>query len=65
LSIVDKFIYYVGESFNITCDVSKFSGLPASNYLKSIALLRQTSQKEFYVIAQHQPFRAEPNTHKI
>ncbi|KAI8775412.1 hypothetical protein BgiBS90_023888, partial [Biomphalaria glabrata] len=63
-SIVD-IKYFVGESFNITCDVSKFSGLPASNYLQSIALLRQTSLSQFYVIAQHQPFIPEPETNTI
>ncbi|KAI8775427.1 hypothetical protein BgiMline_030816, partial [Biomphalaria glabrata] len=64
-SIVDKFIYDAGESFNITCDVSTFSGLPASDFLQSIALLRQTSEKEYYVIAQHQPFIPEPYTNII
>ncbi|KAH9504329.1 hypothetical protein Btru_064648 [Bulinus truncatus] len=59
--IVDRTQYYVGDTFNITCDITKFSGVPTSNYLTSLSLMRQTlTETKFTTIATYQPLDYPP-----
>ncbi|KAK6985698.1 hypothetical protein BgiMline_015296, partial [Biomphalaria glabrata] len=56
-SIVSQQLYTTGDTFNITCDASKFTGLPATNYFLSMSLLRKvSSQIDFVNIASYYPF---------
>ncbi|KAH9504328.1 hypothetical protein Btru_064644 [Bulinus truncatus] len=64
--IVDRTQYYVGDTFNITCDITKFSGVPTSNYLTKLALMRQTlTETKFTTIATYQPFLPNPNDQNV
>ncbi|KAK0043006.1 hemicentin-1, partial [Biomphalaria pfeifferi] len=63
-SIVSQLQYSSGDTFNITCDASKFSGLKTAHYFMSMSLWRQVSpQAAFIKIASYEPL-AEFNTTK-
>lgn len=58
--IVTQTQHYIGDTFNITCDGTKFAGLPVIDgldYLNSLSLWRQTiNESTFFVIATYSPF---------
>ncbi|KAI8775417.1 hypothetical protein BgiBS90_023893, partial [Biomphalaria glabrata] len=55
-SIVDQLQYTSGDTFNITCDISKFTGLRSGNRTSSMSLWRQVSaQTSFENIASYEP----------
>ncbi|KAK6985700.1 hypothetical protein BgiMline_015298, partial [Biomphalaria glabrata] len=59
--------HYVGDTFNITCDVTKFSRLPAipsQDFLISLSLWRQTSgETAFTQVAEYTPFHTTQNSY--
>ncbi|KAK6963643.1 hypothetical protein BgiMline_030802, partial [Biomphalaria glabrata] len=63
-SIVSQLQYSSGDTFNITCDASRFSGLKTEDYFLSMSMWRQVSpQAAFINIASYEPL-AKLNTTK-
>ncbi|KAK0043010.1 hypothetical protein Bpfe_027592, partial [Biomphalaria pfeifferi] len=61
-SIVSQLQYSSGDTFNITCDASRFSGLKTANYFLSMSLWRQVSPQDTFInIAAYEPL-AQLNT---
>ncbi|KAK6963647.1 hypothetical protein BgiMline_030806, partial [Biomphalaria glabrata] len=61
-SIVSQLQYSSGDTFNVTCDASKFIGLKTANYFVSMSMWRQvSSQAAFINMASYEPL-AQSNT---
>ncbi|XP_055865529.1 uncharacterized protein LOC106075953 isoform X2 [Biomphalaria glabrata] len=65
-SIVSQLQYSSGDTFNVTCDASKFIGLKTANYFVSMSMWRQvSSQAAFINMASYEPLAQSNTTNNI